>query len=90
MCKNSRWLQGDDVLTTVGVDAVIAILVHLLLIVMTWWVLSAMPIEKLFRKGKTLQIQVFIIFLTIVIASIVSEFILTYLSYAKNLKYLFP
>ena len=73
----------------VGIDSVVAIIVHLIFISITWWVLMAIPIERIFRKGKTMQIQLFTIFLTIIIASLVSEFVLTYLSYAGNLKYLF-
>lgn len=76
-------------MTEAGVDAVVAIFVHLTFIAITWWVLMGIPIERIFRKGKTVQIQLFTIFLTIIIASLVSEFVLKYLAYAGDLKYLF-
>lgn len=70
-------------------DAVIAIVVNLMFIAMTWWVLGGIPIERIFYKGRTAQTQLFTIFLTIIIASTVSDFVLKYIGYASDLRYLF-
>lgn len=77
-------------MTEIGIDAVIGIVANLIFIVITWWMLRGIPIERIFRKGKTAQIQLFTIFLTIIIASLVSDFVLKYIGYAADLRYLFP
>ncbi|MCP8967889.1 DUF1146 family protein [Ectobacillus ponti] len=71
-----------------GQHALIAILVHLLFITLTWWALQALNYEALLKKGKVVQARVLLILLTIAIGSAVSSFFLDYLGYSNSLTYL--
>lgn len=75
--------------TLVGTEAVLAIIVHLLFIILTWWALTAIKWESIMKKGHIAQIRLFMVLLTITISSAVSSFFLDYLQYAKNITYLF-
>lgn len=72
-----------------GQQALIAIVVHLLFIALTWWALQGVHFEHLMKKGKVLQARILLILLTIAIASSVSRFFLDYLGYSNSLTYLF-
>ncbi|WP_088041654.1 DUF1146 family protein [Bacillus sp. EAC] len=75
--------------TLVGTESVLAIIVHLLFIILTWWALTAIKWESIMKKGHIAQIRLFMVLLTITISSAVSSFFLDYLQYAKNITYLF-
>lgn len=72
-----------------GQQALISIFVTLVVFVFTWWALQAVALEKLMKKGRTAQIRMLYILLTIAIGSLVSNFLLDYMNYAKSLGYLF-
>ncbi|PGS52687.1 DUF1146 family protein [Bacillus sp. AFS041924] len=72
----------------VGTDALLAIIVHLLFIILTWWAITAIKWESIMKKGHVAQIRLFMVLLTITISSAVSSFFLDYLQYAKNITYL--
>ncbi|MDF2946766.1 MAG: hypothetical protein K0S51_1445 [Bacillales bacterium] len=70
-------------------NAILGICVNLIFIAITWWSLQSLQIDKLFKKGKTMQIQVFYILLTISIAQLASDFVMSYFQYTQGLQYLF-
>ncbi|WP_129727641.1 DUF1146 family protein [Ectobacillus funiculus] len=72
-----------------GQQALIAIVLHLLFIALTWWALQGIHFENLMKKGKIAQTRVLLILLTIAIGSSVSRFFLDYLGYSNSLTYLF-
>lgn len=72
-----------------GRQAAISILVHLVCIAVTWWALQAVNFDPLIRKGKIVQARSLIILLTIAIGTAVADFFLDYLTYSKQLPYLF-
>ncbi|MFB7138254.1 DUF1146 family protein [Gottfriedia sp. NPDC056225] len=72
----------------VGTEAALAIIVHLLFIILTWWAITAIKWESIMKKGHVAQIRLFMVLLTITISSAVSSFFLDYLQYAKNISYL--
>jgi uncharacterized integral membrane protein (TIGR02327 family) len=74
--------------TLLGTEAILAIIVHLLFIILTWWALTAIKWESIMKKGHVAQIRLFMVLLTITISSAVSSFFLDYLQYAKNITYL--
>ncbi|MEE6451463.1 MULTISPECIES: DUF1146 family protein [Bacillaceae] len=72
----------------IGTEALLAIIVHLFFIILTWWALTAIKWESIMKKGHVAQIRLFMVLLTITISSAVSSFFLDYLQYTKNITYL--
>ncbi|WP_121663859.1 DUF1146 family protein [Metabacillus litoralis] len=72
-----------------GQLALISMVVHLAFIVVTWWALQALNIEKWIKAGKVIQAKVLLILLTIAIGSLVSNFFLDYLLWSQQLPSLF-
>lgn len=73
----------------IGQLAIISIFSHLIFIALTWWALQAINYEKLLRPNHVIQARVLFILLTIFIGSTVSNFFLDYLSFSKQLPYIF-
>ncbi len=72
-----------------GQMALISMMVHLAFIIVTWWSLQALNIEKWIKAGKVIQARVLLILLTIAIGSMVSNFFLDYLLWSQQLPTLF-
>jgi len=72
-----------------GQLALISMIVHLAFIIVTWWALQALNIDKWIKAGKVMQARVLLILLTIAIGSIVSNFFLDYLLWSQQLPTLF-
>lgn len=72
-----------------GQQAVISIIAHLLFIIITWWALQGINIEKLIKPGKSGHAKVLLILLTIAIGTTVSNFFLDYLFWSQQIQYLF-
>ncbi|WP_181346791.1 DUF1146 family protein [Thalassobacillus sp. CUG 92003] len=72
-----------------GQQALIGMLSHLTFIVITWYVLQIVKLDALFVKGRTFEIRVLMIFLTIAIGTTVSRFFLDFIEWSGQLIYLF-
>ncbi|HZH58878.1 MAG TPA: DUF1146 family protein [Metabacillus sp.] len=72
-----------------GQLALISMIVHLAFIIVTWWALQALNIDKWIKAGKVIQARVLLILLTIAIGSMVSNFFLDYLLWSQQLPSLF-
>lgn len=72
-----------------GQVALISMLVHIAFMIVTWWALQALNIEKWIKTGKVIQAKTLLILLTIAIGSMVSNFFLDYLLWAQQLPMLF-
>lgn len=57
--------------------------------IVTWWALQALNIEKLIKPGKVIQARLLLILLTIAIGSMVSSFFLDYFLWSQQLPMLF-
>jgi len=57
--------------------------------VITWWALQALNIEKLIKPGKVVQARALLLLLTIALGSMVSSFFLDYLLWSQQLPSLF-
>ncbi|APH06895.1 DUF1146 family protein [Bacillus weihaiensis] len=64
-------------------------LVNLMFMVITWWALQALNIEKWIKPGKVVQARALLLLLTIAIGSMVSSFFLDYLLWSQQLPSLF-
>ncbi|WP_407269379.1 DUF1146 family protein [Radiobacillus sp. PE A8.2] len=74
---------------TLGQQALVGILSHIIFIVITWQVLQAINIDPIIRKGKIFEARVLLILLTIVIGTTVSNFFLDILQWSGQLNLLF-
>lgn len=72
-----------------GQIALISMLVNLMFMVITWWALQALNIEKWIKPGKVVQARALLLLLTIAIGSMVSSFFLDYLLWSQQLPSLF-
>ncbi len=72
-----------------GQIALISMLVNLMFMVITWWALQALNIEKLIKPGKVVQARALLLLLTIALGSMVSSFFLDYLLWSQQLPSLF-
>ncbi|WP_194709728.1 DUF1146 family protein [Radiobacillus deserti] len=74
---------------TIGQQAAISIISHIIFIIFTWRVFQSVNFEPMFRKGRTAEATVVIIFLTIAVGTTVSTFFLNLLQWSEQLLYLF-
>ncbi len=74
---------------TIGIKAVLGIFSHLFFIAITFYALQAFRLDQLFKKGKTIQIQLIYILLSIAIGTSVSNFVLDFSKWSQQLPYLF-
>ncbi|UOQ45360.1 DUF1146 family protein [Halobacillus salinarum] len=70
-------------------DAVLSMISHIIFIIITWRVLQSLNFDGLFRKHRVFEARVLMIFLTIAIATTVSNFFLDLISWSNSLVYLF-
>lgn len=78
-----------DLYSQVGQQAIIGIVSHIFFIGVTFYALQALRLEQVFKKGRTFQIQVLYILLSIAIGSTVSNFFITFSTWSQQLPYLF-
>ena len=78
-----------DVYTQMGQQAIIGIISHLFFIGISFYALQSLRLEQIFKKGKTFQIQVLYILLSIAIGSTVSNFFIAFSTWSQQLPYLF-
>lgn len=71
-----------------GVQAAINITSHVVFIIITWRSLQSLRLDVLFKKHKEKEVQLFMIILTIVIASVLSHFFIDLLTWSRQLLYL--
>ncbi|MCP3033428.1 DUF1146 family protein [Halobacillus sp. A1] len=70
-------------------EALLSMTSHIIFIIITWKVLQAVNLEQLFRKDHVFEIRVFMILITIAIATSVSNFFLQLIEWSGSLVYLF-
>ncbi|WP_332650660.1 DUF1146 family protein [Lysinibacillus sp. 54212] len=78
-----------DIYAQFGQQAVFGIASHLFFIAVSFYALQAFRLEQLFKKGRTFQIQLIYILLSIAIGSTVSNFLISFSQWSQQLQYLF-
>ncbi|MFC7685813.1 DUF1146 family protein [Ureibacillus sp. GCM10028918] len=78
-----------EVYQTLGIQAVMGLVSHIFFIAITFYALQAFRLEQLFKKGKVFQIQLIYILLSIAIGSAVSNFLIDFTSWSRQLPYIF-
>ena len=74
---------------SIGQNAIISMVSHLVFIAITWRVVNAINFDTIIRKGRVVEARTLLLFITIVIGSGVSRFFLDFLTWSQNLRYLF-
>lgn len=74
---------------SIGFVSIISMLSHVLFIYITWIAMQSINFDYIVRKNKEKEARVLIIFLTIVIGTGVSNFVLNILQWSQDLIYLF-
>ncbi|WP_407370997.1 DUF1146 family protein [Carnobacterium sp.] len=72
-----------------GVQALITIVSHLFFVLLTFWALKGIRIEKLIKKNSIGQARVLYLFVSITIGYTVSSFFMDFLLTSQNLIFLF-
>jgi uncharacterized integral membrane protein (TIGR02327 family) len=79
----------DDISTTIGQQGIIAIIVYLCCIAITWWAIQAIDLTKIMKKNHVNQIRTLYIIVSIALGFAIGNFFLEYYRYARNITYLF-
>ena len=78
-----------DLYVEAGQQAIVNVLAYTIFIGIALYALQGLRIEQLFKKGKTFQIQLFYILVSITIGSAVANFFLDFLHWSKTIPYIF-
>lgn len=81
--------QEGLVLAQVGVQAMVAVIVHILCLVVTWWALMAFRIDVFFKDPSDVRAKILLVLITIAIGSLVGNFFMDYINWSLQLKYMF-
>ncbi|WP_138420727.1 DUF1146 family protein [Aquibacillus sediminis] len=73
----------------IGQQALLSMISHLIFIIITWQVLQSLRIDPIFKKGRTFEAKVLMIFITIAIGTTVSKFFIDFLQWSQQLILLF-
>ncbi|WP_200865446.1 MULTISPECIES: DUF1146 family protein [Sediminibacillus] len=74
---------------SLGQEALISMISHLIFIIITWRVLQGINLEPLIKKGRIMEANILLIFITIAIGTTVSRFFLDFLQWSQQLIFLF-
>jgi len=80
--------KGDDMIS-IGYFSIVGMISHIIFIYITWTAMQWINFEPLVRKNRVVEARIIIIFLTIVIGSSVSRFVLDIIQWSQDLIYLF-
>ncbi|WP_053218102.1 DUF1146 family protein [Virgibacillus senegalensis] len=74
---------------SLGQEALISMISHLVFIIITWRVLQGINLDPLLKKGRVFEGTILLIFVTIAIGTTVSRFFLDFLQWSQQLIFLF-
>ncbi|RSK28926.1 DUF1146 domain-containing protein [Bacillus sp. HMF5848] len=78
-----------DLLPSYSQFAVISLMSHLFFIVITWYALQGVQLEKFIKANRIMQARLLYILLTVAIGSSVSNFFLDYFLWSQQLPSMF-
>lgn len=73
----------------VGVHAVVSLITYLVTIAFSFKAVKGLRVDQLFKKGHTLEIQIFLLFISIALGFLVGQFILALVDQSLALKMFF-
>ncbi|AWE06310.1 hypothetical protein DCE79_02420 [Lysinibacillus sp. 2017] len=78
-----------DLFVQAGQQAITNVLAYIIFIGISFYALQGLRIEQLFKKGRTFQIQLFFVLISIVIGSAVADFFINFLTWSQTIPYIF-
>ena len=78
-----------DLFVQAGQQAIMNVLAYIIFIGISFYALQGLRIEQLFKKGRTFQIQLFYVLISIVIGSSVADFFINFLDWSQTIPYIF-
>lgn len=78
-----------DGVTSLGVTALINIILTLICIVFSWWILTNIRLDAWMRETEGIQAKALPVFLSIVLGHGLATFLIDYMSWSKMLSQLF-
>jgi uncharacterized integral membrane protein (TIGR02327 family) len=79
------WVNTIMIPSIVGSNSLMSIFVNLLCIALSWWALQAIRLDQLLKPNKIAQSRALYILLSIALGSLVSNFLLDYLLWSRQL-----
>lgn len=81
--------KSGDKMNSIGTSALIGIISHIIFIYITWTAIQGINFEPLVREGKVFEARVVIVFITVIIGSGMSRFVLEIIQWSGDLIFLF-
>ncbi|MFB1051543.1 DUF1146 family protein [Paraliobacillus sp. JSM ZJ581] len=70
-------------------QALLSMISHIIFIIITWQVIQSVRLDSIFKKDRTFEAKLLIIFVTITIGTTVSKFVLDFLNWTNQITFLF-
>ncbi|WP_182199853.1 DUF1146 family protein [Paraliobacillus salinarum] len=70
-------------------QALLSMISHIIFIIITWQVIQSIRLDPIFKKSRTFEAKLLIIFVTIAIGTTVSNFVLDFLNWTNQITFLF-
>lgn len=80
---------STTVSSTIGTSGLISMIVSLLCVVISWWALQNLKLDLVIRYPKSPQGRLLHLLLAIVLGHFVAGFILDYLNWSSQIRYMF-
>lgn len=77
--------QVTEIMSQVGLQALISLFVHIVVFILTWWALQSLKFDLLFRHPKSLQARMLYILLALAVSYPVARFFLDYVNWSMTL-----
>lgn len=74
---------------SIGYFSIVGMISHIIFIYITWMAMQGINFEPLVRKNRVTEARILLIFITIVIGTGVSRFVLDIVQWSQDLLYLF-
>jgi uncharacterized integral membrane protein (TIGR02327 family) len=82
-------LLYDDLSSTIGTNGLVAMIVSLLCVVLSWWALQNLKLDLVIRYPKSPQGRLLHLLLAIVLGRFVAGFLLDYLGWSGMIRNMF-
>jgi uncharacterized integral membrane protein (TIGR02327 family) len=82
-------ILSSAVPATVGTSGMVSMIVSLLCVVLSWWALQNLKLDLVIRYPKSPQGRLLHLLLAIVLGHFVAGFLLDYLSWSGQIRYMF-
>ncbi|UQZ37469.1 DUF1146 domain-containing protein [Paenibacillus sp. PK3_47] len=79
----------DDLSSTIGTNGLVAMIVSLLCVVLSWWALQNLKLDLVIRYPKSPQGRLLHLLLAIVLGHFVAGFLLDYLGWSGMIRNMF-